>query len=860
MSLGRGGMRLFRLAAILLAVWILRESPAVRRDLADDDPIRMDEARMLFPGAERLRPSDAFQHSHEVLDRAGALLGYLLHTAPDSDDLIGYAGPSDLLVGLHPDGRVARVLLLESGDTEAHVREVRDAAGFLESLAGWEPLLEPLPEVDAVAGSTLTSLVLAEGLERRLTGRSRSLRFPRELTLEEVQEVVPGGARLEADSPDGWFRVWDAQGQTAGFVVRSSPFADNVIGYAGPSDALIAVDSGRSGILAIRLRDSFDTPDYVDRVQRGTAFLDQLAGLSLDEWAKLDFGAARVEGVSGATQTSYALAEGVRRRLAAREPDPGRSDSTRFGLTLSDLALLLIVAGGLLLGLANRRTARRWRRLWQVVLVVGLGLLLGDLLSVGLLAGWSRHGAPFTTAPALLALVGVALVVPWSTRRQVYCQQLCPHGAVQEWLARLPRFRVHLKLGLTRGLRLVPGVSLGLVFLIALFWPAVDLGRVEPFDAWVLGTAATASLVLAVLGLVASLLVPMAYCRFGCPTGALLDFVRARGTGDRPRLRDGVVVLLLAVGAASVWLMPDGVAPDGNGSTPNRLTGTGFGTTWSIRLRAETRLPEFLRRRVNREIERIENALSSWSPGSEADRFNASATRLPLEVTEEFLLLVERGQELSRQTDGAFDLTVGPLVDLWGSGAGSAEEQRQRLPEDGEIEQVLARVGWNRLSLDLQHRTIAREHEQVQLDLGALLQGYAADRVGSILRSAGIYEFLIEIGGELLAAGSWKVALEDPLDPKTSLRVITLQDAALATSGVYRNDRHIISPRTGRPIGSTWSLCAVLRADAVAADGWATALLVSGERAPEIAQRMGLSVLLIDQQGRVTEIPQGAFR
>jgi thiamine biosynthesis lipoprotein len=147
----------------------------------------------------------------------------------------------------------------------------------------------------------------------------------------------------------------------------------------------------------------------------------------------------------------------------------------------------------------------------------------------------------------------------------------------------------------------------------------------------------------------------------------------------------------------------------------------------------------------------------------------------------------------------------------------------------------------------------------VQIDLGALLQGYAADRVAELLDDFEIAEYLINVGGELRCRGAWTVAIENPRDPAQPLRTIILQDAALATSGVYRRaadgspeTRHIISPQTGRPIESRWKLCAVAASTAIEADGWATALLASDPNDTlAIARRERLSVLLVDDAGEV---------
>src|SRR5262249_25724379 len=155
-----------------------------------------------------------------------------------------------------------------------------------------------------------------------------------------------------------------------------------------------------------------------------------------------------------------------------------------------------------------------------------------------LVAGWARHGVPWQSAPAVVLLVAVALVVPWTTRRQIYCQQICPHGAAQLWLSRFKRLHVHLPARICRWLTRLRFVILILGVGLAIFWMKFDLAWLEPFDGWVLKSAAAVSASIAVAGLVASIFVPQAYCRFGCPTGELLSLIRSGGSHDRISRRD----------------------------------------------------------------------------------------------------------------------------------------------------------------------------------------------------------------------------------------------------------------------------------------------------------------------------------
>jgi thiamine biosynthesis lipoprotein len=257
------------------------------------------------------------------------------------------------------------------------------------------------------------------------------------------------------------------------------------------------------------------------------------------------------------------------------------------------------------------------------------------------------------------------------------------------------------------------------------------------------------------------------------------------------------------------------------------------------------------------ELERIESTLSHWRPDSATAQFNASETTFATEQPAELVLLVSRALELSRATDGAYDITVAPLVSAWGFGP---QGKIEHSPTDDAIQQLLVRTGHEKLHADPKAGTLQKDHPELQIDLGSLLQGYAADKLGELLTAAGVQEYLIDVGGELLARGSWEVAIENPADPKTPLRRLALKDEALATSGLYRATRqvedqtvhHLIDPKTGHPFTPTAQLAAVIAPTALEADAWATALLAVGlPDALPLADKHHLSLLMLDKERRM---------
>lgn len=841
--------RLSLLAAVAVILYVAGQQPPT------PDDVSLDAAQRFFPTAAKLSAGDARLGGQAVLDDKGQPLGLLLTTSPHTDDLIGYSGPSNLLIALDLQQQVIGVHVLSSGDTPSHVEQIRAQRSFWQQFAGADQNTKR-EKVDAVGCSTLTSLTFAEGIERRLRGSSVSLRFPEEVKLREIRKLFKAARKFEANNPrTGWNKAFDAEGKLLGYVVRTSPYSDNARGYQGPTESLVAIAADGKTVVDVLIRKSYDTELYVERVRPSDEFRESLAGRTIDDWAKIDFAQEGIEGVSGATQTSFAIADGMRRRFVADtaiESPPEKPWNWQPGL-------LAIIVGGVAFAFSSLRASRRIRLVWQGVLIVAFAFWIGDLLSLALFVGWTRHGLPWRTGSAVILLAAVALVVPWVTRRQVYCQHLCPHGAAQMWLAQFKQLQVPLSASLQRWLGYLPAMLLAVSFVLATFAVRFDLAQLEAFDGWVLGGAAVVSFLIAVGGLIVSLFVPFAYCRYGCPTGELLRLVKSGGPHDRVQRRDWIAACLVALVATGLFgptlkaKYQPSVPPSPVISEPKfvELGGKAFGTTWSVKVRGDHRVAP-LQEAVAKELERIESSLSHWRADSSTAQFNASETTLETEQPDELLALVARAQEISRLTDGRYDITVAPLVDAWGYGPTGERAP----PADDELAQLRERIGWEKLVVDRQAKTLRKKHPQLHLDLGSLLQGYAADRAKLVLDQAGVQEYLIDVGGELLARGSWSVGIEDPRNPSQLLRSFTLQDAALATSGLYRAKKnlpnqtvhHLISPRTGRPFATTTLLCAVSAPTAMEADAWATALLAVG--LPDgiaLADQQQLAVLLWDQ-------------
>ncbi|NBC46541.1 MAG: FAD:protein FMN transferase ApbE [Gammaproteobacteria bacterium] len=306
----------------------------------------------------------------------------------------------------------------------------------------------------------------------------------------------------------------------------------------------------------------------------------------------------------------------------------------------------------------------------------------------------------------------------------------------------------------------------------------------------------------------------------------------------------------------------------GGGPTVLGLRGATMGTTYSVQIvEPATDLDRAaLAERIEARLAAINAQMSTYQPDSELSRFNASPSTDWCPVSEELVSVLKTAQGVSRASGGAFDVTVGPLVNLWGFGPTVSAEA---LPTAGEIAAARARVGWQQLRLREQPPAVRKTRADLSVDLSAIAKGYAVDRIAELLESADITDYLVEIGGELRGRGRngrgqpWQIAIERPeTDKRAIFRVVALRDLGMATSGDYRNFfevegrrySHTIDPATGRPVGHQLASVTVLAESTMRADAWATALLVLGpDRGMGLAEERGLAALFIEHAGETFE-------
>ena len=293
------------------------------------------------------------------------------------------------------------------------------------------------------------------------------------------------------------------------------------------------------------------------------------------------------------------------------------------------------------------------------------------------------------------------------------------------------------------------------------------------------------------------------------------------------------------------------------------ISGPTMGTTFQVKIvQSEITLDtEVLEREINTRLEEVNRQMSTYRDNSEITQFNRSRSTDWFAVSSDFAYVLHIAREISTWSDGAFDVTIGPLVNLWGFGPNAIPE---RVPSPDSIDAHRALVGYKKIHIDLSAPAIKKESPEIYCDLSAIAKGYGVDRIASYLDSLGINRYFIEIGGELRTKGHnplgqlWRIGIASPAGQDELQKALALNNMSMATSGDYHNyfERdgirysHTIDPRTGRPITHALASVTVLHKSCAYADGLATAINVMGpEKGIAFAEKRNLAVFMIIRQG-----------
>jgi thiamine biosynthesis lipoprotein len=305
------------------------------------------------------------------------------------------------------------------------------------------------------------------------------------------------------------------------------------------------------------------------------------------------------------------------------------------------------------------------------------------------------------------------------------------------------------------------------------------------------------------------------------------------------------------------------------------LTGNALGTTFNVVLVEPPGAldTEALESDILASLARVDDLASTWRDDSELSAFNTNPSVDWIEVSAEFCDALQRAIAVSRETDGAFDITIGPLVNLWGFGP---DGQVQAPPSEEAISAAMQNVGVDKIDTECSDRLIRKASPALYVDLSGWAKGYAVDEVARLLDTNGLENYLVEIGGEVRVAGhnsenrKWAIAVEAPsTSERVPHAVLRVTDTSVATSGDYRNYfaydgehySHTIDTRTGRPVTHNLAAVTVVNPSAAYADAMATALLVLGpEDGPSLATKLEIAgYFLVRNRTGIREITTPVF-
>lgn len=290
------------------------------------------------------------------------------------------------------------------------------------------------------------------------------------------------------------------------------------------------------------------------------------------------------------------------------------------------------------------------------------------------------------------------------------------------------------------------------------------------------------------------------------------------------------------------------------------VQGLTMGTSYSVKWVTKSQDTATIHADIEQQLKDINQSMSTYIDSSELSQLNRSDSTEWMPVSSALFDVLSLSSSISRKTQGAFDVTVGPLVNLWGFGP---DGRILHAPSDEQIQRERSRVGFNQLQLNGADQQVRKNVSTLYVDLSAVAKGYAVDSIASLLESKGVDRYLVEVGGELRAHGlkpggkQWRIAVEAPDETTRAVqKIINVDNIAIATSGDYRNYfeedgvrfSHTIDPASGRPIKHTLASVTVLAPSCAEADALATAFMVMGEeRAYAYAMKNSVQAFFISK-------------
>ena len=298
------------------------------------------------------------------------------------------------------------------------------------------------------------------------------------------------------------------------------------------------------------------------------------------------------------------------------------------------------------------------------------------------------------------------------------------------------------------------------------------------------------------------------------------------------------------------------------------LNGLTMGTTYSVKINADNAFVEKnkISDGIDEILSEINQSMSTYIKESELSNINFSTVSDWQSISDDLFEVIDHAINVSLKTNGAFDITIAPLVNLWGFGP---DKLQNKIPTDEIIELTKKNTGYKKISIDKSLKKISKLDPNLHIDLSGIAKGFAVDKIARYLDKRGFKNYLVEIGGELIGKGLnkdneiWQIGIENPNNNSDTIkRIIQLKDMAMATSGNYMNYfekdgvrySHTINPVTGKPIKHKLASVTVLDNSAMNADALATAFMVLGpEKALSLANNLKIAVYLIIKDGKSFE-------
>ena len=336
---------------------------------------------------------------------------------------------------------------------------------------------------------------------------------------------------------------------------------------------------------------------------------------------------------------------------------------------------------------------------------------------------------------------------------------------------------------------------------------------------------------------------------------------------------------MYAIRSVSLWLVLIiglAITACSPSSSPNeqvQLNGKTMGTYYVIKYYTDNSIESTqLQQQVDAELELVNDLMSTYRPDSELMRFNRHQANSVFPLSEQTHVVIAESLRLAEETQGVLDVTVGPLVELWGFGA---QGRIEHAPADNDIAAARGVIGFEKLTLT--DAGLVKSVEGLAVDLSTIAKGYGVDKVAQILEQNGVTNYLVEIGGEMRIKGEkpagqpWKIAIEKPVEDGRSVqRILQTGDMGVATSGDYRNYfeedgvrySHLIDPRSGKPIQHRTVSVTVLHPSCMTADGYATALnVMASDEAIAFANKYNIAALLVVKTDEgFSELSSDAFK